>query len=145
MLDYASIEYINIVYILWELLRDMSRKIPIIPPDNPTWLDNRLLRWDGMSLIRIAVDRVENTVSKLTENELVDELNCHLQYVLLPAQDILKPFQLGDGYYNRLEALYVLEVKNVDKEMFIDVLYIDSTSAFQTVRSWENSRLKDIL
>ena len=67
MLDYASIEYINIVYILWELLRDMSRKVPIIPPDNPTWLDNRLLRWDGMSLIRIAVDRVENTVSKLTK------------------------------------------------------------------------------
>ena len=133
-----SYKYVFIVYLLWQAVSNCSRKIGAITESNPTMTDNTFVDWCGMKLIRCSFPRVEGIGINYTNEEIQEMLNLELQYVLLPEQNILNKFRLDDGYYSQMEPLYVHEVRIEGTNMYVDVLFIDNTLAYETARHREN-------
>ena len=144
-LNYNDFRYSYIVHIIWDVVSRYSRQIAVIPEVNPTLTDNQLVDWDNMRLIRFSFHKVENCKTLLSDDDIKAELNMSLQYEILPEQDILKPFKAGDGFYESFEALYVHEVKTVGNYMFVDVLFVDSMTAYRMVRESENEQLRNYI
>ena len=140
-LDYDDERYIQIVFLIWKMIEHFSRQIAVIPEKNPTLTDNSLVEWDNLRLVRFYFMKVENCQTLLSDDDIQKEFNMYLQYELLPEQEMIKPFRAGDGYYDKMESLYVHEVKTVGTYLYVDVLFVDSVTAYREVRSTENSKL----
>lgn len=133
-----SKEYVYIVYLLWQVVDYYSKELAIVPEENPTKTENELINWSGMKLIRCVFDIDEGVEAEFNDIKKQELLNLYLQYVLLPEQTLLKKFCFGDGYYTKMEALYVHEVRTVGSKMYVDAIFIDNTLAYQTARHRES-------
>lgn len=142
MINYDDIRYPVSVFFVWKALKDLSDKIPVVITENPTLIENQIVKWDSMRLIRLATD-INSEKLSITPHEIINELNMQLQYVILPEQNILPQYVLDkDSHYGRMEALYVYEIKIFRNRMLLDVLIIDSPRALREAQSNEARRIK---
>ncbi len=139
MLRKSDFIYIYILWLIWFTADYYKDLFQLKPTDNPSKVHDQLMKYDDYRVIRLYFPKKNKEPCKKNMHEIKDITNAYLQHVLLPHQKILKPFSVGDSYYDITESLYVLEVFEDSSEMAFDVLYIDNDQAYKIKRYDEQS------
>lgn len=133
-----SLEYHMIIYIIWQLVDYYSILFSVDTSQAPSEIITRLMQTKGISYIRFSFPKVERVEYKAVVLKMKHVYNQYLRYVLLPHQDVIRPFCAdGDAIYGMLEALYVNMVFEDDSYINLDVIYVDNFEAYNHVRNDE--------
>ena len=138
-LDKKSFKFLQIAYVIWNLLDYYCTLFNIDPGDDPLELATKSeIRTNGaLTYVRVIVPRISNAPLSIDVLDSSEILNDYLRIVLLPNQKELAPYSNGKTIYDVVEPLYVEDVAFSEHFMALDVLYIDNPVAFHHVRTYK--------
>lgn len=139
MIRKSDFIYMYILWLTWFTADYYKDLFQLNPGDNPSKSHDQLMKYDDYRVIRVYFPKNSDELRKMSMHDIKDITNDYFQHVLLPRQKILKPFSVGDSYYDITESLYVLDVFEDSSEMAFDVLYIDNDQAYKIKRYDEQS------
>ncbi len=126
----SSLEYLAILFIIWQLIDYYSKTYRIDAGNNPAQTIAKIMEFDGISYVRLSFPKIEQENYFGLVFEMKQVFNDYLRFVLLPEQKILKPFLAGNDYRCLMEPLYVKEIFEDDRYINLDVIYIDNMKAY---------------
>lgn len=129
--------YLHILYVVWQLVDYYSVLFRVDAGEDPAKIPARIMQEEnGVTYVRFMFPKIDEE-RKFSVLEMLDIYNDYLRIKLLPEQDLLKPFCNGIGIYDMMEALYVNKVYEIEGYLYLEVVYIDNTLAFNYVRNKE--------
>lgn len=140
----CSMEYLTILFIVWQLVDYYSVLFQVDAGSNPAETITRLLEKDGITYLRLSFPKVEREPYGRRVFKMKRIYNEYLRYALLPEQDILKPFSAGSDYADIIEPLYVDMVYEDDTHINLNVIYIDNMEAYTYVRNDEIKTFREV-
>ena len=132
--------YLQIIYFIWRLVLYYAHLFQLDVKEPAQTIAN-ITQKDGITHLQIQCNRIENSELEHTALEMKDIFNEYLRYVLLPNQNLIKPYQNGTGIYDLIEPLYIDMVCIAESYIILDVVYIDNPLAFKYVRDKEKIML----
>ncbi|MBQ8246375.1 MAG: hypothetical protein IJZ42_04515 [Lachnospiraceae bacterium] len=126
----SSLEYLAILFIIWQLVDYYSKTYRIDAGNDPARTIAKIMEFDGVSYVRLSFPKIEQEHYFRLVFEMKQVFNDYLRYVLLPEQKILKPFLAGNDYRSLMEPLYVKDIFEDDSYINLDVIYIDNMKAY---------------
>lgn len=132
--------YLHILYVVWQLVDYYSVLFRVDAGEDPAKIPAEIGLKDGVSYLRFTFPKIDE-MRDYSVLEMLDIYNDYLRIKLLPEQDLLKPFCNGTGLYDMVESLYVDKVYEIEGYLYLEVIYIDNTLAFNYMRAKEKEIL----
>lgn len=140
-----KVEYLHVLYTIWTAISYYSELFKIDAGEEPAEMETFLLDRGGMTIVRFKLPAFEVDFDELTEDnytseQMVEIIQQYLDYCILPSDKILRPYLGGSTIYDIVEPLYIDRMEETKGIWRIDVVYIDSPTAFQYVQECKKSK-----
>lgn len=127
-LEESDFQYVHILYAIWMALRQFEYLIGIELPSSCVKLDAEILHGDCeyVSIRCPAIQDYHRMDAMETRYKMNEYLECYCN-----AHDVFKNCIREDDY---LPQIYIVDVKLIDNFMVVQLIYINSISAYRIAR-----------